>query len=296
MNIDELKYFLAVRKYQNFSFAAEELSLSQSSLSKHIKNLESEFNTIFFDRKSRNLTLTEAGQDFIVYAEKLLNNYQEMVINMKKHSNLEKGKIHLAAIPIMSQYGITTLIAAFSNAHPHIHLEILEQEHDLILEMIRNSEIDLAIIRMNYIPGGLVNIYPLMDDELVLVTNKDHPLANQPAVSIDELKYEKFILLNATSGVYQTCIDECKKAEFSPHILYTNSRIETIIGLVGEGLGVTLLMKRAIESFEQSKLSIVALNKKVPSTLALVTPKRKEESDITKVFINFITHSIVYHS
>lgn len=296
MNIDELKYLLAVIKYKSFSLAADEMCISQSSLSKHIKNLEKKFDTILIDRKSRNLALTDAGRDFTAYAENILQTYNEMATSMKKHSLLKKGSIFLASIPVMSQYGIASTLASFSISFPHIHIDIVEKENDLILEMIRNSLIDLAIMRMNYIPEELVITYPLMEDELVMVTPKGHPLALRKSISLEETANEKFIFLNPTSGIYHTCVEECVKSHFSPNILYTNSRIETIIGLVAEGLGITLLMKRVIQSFDLSKLAVVPLNNKVQSTIALVTPKYKEVSDSTKAFIDYVSHSSVYHS
>jgi len=296
MNIDELKYLLAVSKYKSFSLAADELCISQSSLSKHIKNLENEFNTILIDRKSRTLDLTEAGGDFIVYAEKLLDTYNELVINMRNHSSIKKGTIKLAAIPVMSQYGIASTLASFSVSYPHIPIELTEKENDYILKMIRNLDIDLAVMRMEYIPEGLVDSYPLMEDELVLVTSKDHPFAQMQSIDLEDTAHEKFILLDPASGIYRTCVRECHKAQFLPNILYTNTRVETIIGLVAGGVGVTLLMKKVIESFKLSRLSIVPLNKKVASTIALVTPKHKEVSDTTKAFIEFVIHSNVCRS
>ncbi|WP_312093456.1 LysR family transcriptional regulator [Niallia sp.] len=296
MNIEDLRYLLAVSKYKSFSLAADEMCISQSSLSKHIKNLEEEFDTVFIDRKSRILALTEAGHDFIEHAIKILNDYNDMVIAMKKHSNLKKGRISLATIPVMSQYGLSPIIVSFSTAFPHIQIEMTEKENNFILEMIRNSAIDVAIMRMNYIPQGLVDTYPLVEDELVLVTSKNHHIAERKSISLEEVANEHFILLNPESGIYHTCVQECKNFQFSPKILYTNSRIETILGLVAEGVGVSLLMKKVIEPFDPSKLSIIQLNKKVASTLALVTPKHKKVSDGTKAFIDFVTQSNVYHS
>lgn len=288
MHIHQLQYFLTIQKYLNFSLAAEELCLTQSSLSKQIKALEQELDTLLFDRKTRRITLTEAGKDFAVYAEKLLGNYNEMTFTMKKHALAEKGHLTVAAIPVMSQYGIASKIAAFCSMHPQIRLDITELENDLIIAMLRNSETDLAIIRMNYLPEDLAVTYPLLSDELVLVVPKNHPLADRDCVDLSEAAHENFILLNSASGVYRTCLEECQKARFTPRIRYTNSRIETILALVAEGLGVSLLMKRVLAYFKTEEVRIVHLCSPAVSTLALAAPKHKELTSAAKAFIEFV--------
>ncbi|MDT3425583.1 DNA-binding transcriptional LysR family regulator [Paenibacillus forsythiae] len=292
MHIQQLIYFMAIKKYQSFSLAADELCLTQSALSKQIKALENELNTLLIDRKTRHISLTAAGSDFAMYAEKLLENYNEMISNMKKHSLLEKGFLSVAAIPVMSQYGITSKIASFCISYPQIRLEITEKENDLILGMLRNSEVDVALIRVNYIPDDLVRMYPLMSDELTLVVPAAHPLAGRSGIELKDAASEKFILLNPASGIYRTCLEECQKARFTPDVLYTNSRIETIIALVAEGLGVSLLMKRVVEYFKPEGVSIVPLNNPAVSTLALAAPKHKELTPAAKAFIDFVRQSV----
>lgn len=85
MTIAQLQYFLTIRKYLSFSNAADELCITQSAISKQIKSLEGELNTLLFDRRTRTISLTPAGEEFVLYAEKILANYNEMMSNMKKH-------------------------------------------------------------------------------------------------------------------------------------------------------------------------------------------------------------------
>lgn len=291
MNIEQMQYFLTIRKYLSFSSAADELSITQSALSKQIKSLEVELNTVLFDRKTRTISLTPAGQEFEIYAEKILANYAEMLSNMRKHSMLEKGYLSIATIPVMSQYGITSKIAEFSHEYPHIKLDLIEKENDIIMAMLRNCEVDVAFVRTNYIPGGLADVCPLVEDRLVLVVSKNHPFANKEALSLEELQFEKFILLNSTSGIYDTCIQECKKVGFSPDILYTYSRIETIMELVSENLGVTLLMGQVVRYFQHPKLSVIPLTNDITSSLAIVTPKHKQTTASAKSFLNYMVKS-----
>lgn len=272
----------------SFSSASDELCITQSALSKQIKSLEIELNTLLFNRNKRAISLTPAGEEFAVYAEKLLENYYEMISNMKKHELLEKGYLSIATIPVMSQYGMTSKIASFASMYPQIKLDLVEKENDIIVSMLRNGEVDVAFMRTSYLPEGLTDVYPLMEDFLVLVVAKDHPLAKLDAVDLAQTKSEQFIFLNSTSGIFTTCMEECQKSGFTPDVLFTNSRIETIMELVAEKLGVTLLMNQVARYFDYPQLSIVPLIQPVTSTLAIVKPKNKQNTESIKTFINYL--------
>ncbi|WP_019908754.1 LysR family transcriptional regulator [Paenibacillus sp. HW567] len=295
MNILQLHYFLTIRKYLSFSNAADELSITQSALSKQIKSLEGELNTLLFNRKTRTISLTAAGEEFSVYADKLIANYTEMMANMKKHEQLEKGHLSIATIPVMSQYGVTSKFASFACKYPKIKLNLVEKENDIIISMLRNGEVDVAFLRTNYIPDGFADVYPLANDFLVLVVSNVHPLANLEAVDLAQTQYEKFILLNSTSGIFTTCIEECRKSGFTPDVLFTNSRVETILGLVAEGLGVTLLMNQVARHFDYPQLSIVPLLHPVTSCLAVVKPKNKPNTESIKTFIQYMLNPFVIY-
>ncbi|WNS45583.1 LysR family transcriptional regulator [Paenibacillus sp. MMS20-IR301] len=295
MNIVQLQYFLTIQSYMSFSSAAGELCITQSALSKQIKSLESELNTLLFNRNKRSISLTPAGEEFAVYANKLLANYNEMISNMKKHELLEKGYLSIATIPVMSQYGMTSKIAGFAAMYPEIKLDLAEKENDIIVSMLRNGEVDVAFMRTNYLPEGLADVYPLAEDYLVLVVAEDHPLSPLKAVDLAQVQSQKFIFLNSTSGIYTTCMEECEKAGFTPDVLFTNSRIETIMELVAEKLGVTLLMNQVARYFDYPQLRIVPLTHPVTSTLAVVKPKNKQTTESIKTFMNYMLNSIVIY-
>lgn len=290
MNIQSLKYFLAIDKYKNFSKASDELSLSQSSLSKHIKALESELNCILFDRSTKYLELTEAGVVFKKYAIKAMENHTEMLLDIKKLSKC-KHKLFLGYMPVISQYKFSNIIGLYTNKFPEVELNLKESEHNDIIEMLTKKEIDLALLRSETILDDLFEKVPLVTDELVLVVPKSHPLSNKKYISFSSLTNERFILLGEKSGVYDTCVNEARKAGFELNISCLNSRIENILGLVSAGLGVSLIMKKAVDVFKNDNIQIILLKERIKSTLSLVYIKNKVLSKEEKDFINlFVSH------
>lgn len=288
MTIEQIKYFLAIEKFKSFSIAADELCISQSSLSKQLKSLEKDLDLVLIKRNTRNLELTPAGEEFKKSSIKIMKEYNEMLKNISKYSSNSKNTISIATIPVMTQYGITTLIAAFKNKYPYINVNIQEQEYEKIINQIDDSTINLAFIRTDFLTDPKLDIIPFATDELVLVTSKKHPLANNKYVNLSALADEEFVFLGQSSGVYRACIESCNKAGFTPKISYSNSRLETIIGLVADGLGITLLMNRVISYFNNPNISVILLKEQIPSTLSLISTDNKKLSNNERLFRQFV--------
>lgn len=271
MNMEQLKYFLTIEKLKNFSKASEELCVSQSSISKQIKSLENELNTILFKRTTRNLVLTPSGEKFKEFSKTTLNNYENLLSDLK--NNIEK--VSVATIPVISQYKIASLIHDFKIRYPNIDVEIKEMEHNHIIPSIKNFQTNIAFIRTENLLFKNLDIVELLNDELVLVTSKKHPLAKRKYASLEDFKNDKFILLGKSSGVYNSSIKACKDAGFTPNISYSNSRIESIIGLVEQNLGITLVMANVIRYFNNPNLNIIFLKTPIKSTLGIISLKDK---------------------
>ncbi|MCQ2012307.1 LysR family transcriptional regulator [Clostridium butyricum] len=279
ITIEQIQYFLAVKKYNGFSPAAHELCISQSSLSKQIKSLETELDTILFDRTSRITKLTCAGEDFYVYALKFLDDYNKIIQGMKKHSISKKTTLNIGTIAVISQYGLASVLASFKSKYPNIDINIFEEENEAVLSMLKNSEIDLAIVRDFNLEKKLFNITHIADDELVVVTSNDHPFTKKKYISFGDLKHEDLIICSK-SGVYDICLDECSKLGFTPKVIYNINKIETILGLVSEGLGITLIVNNVLKPFSSHNIAVHPLKDPINSNLALVsninTSRRKE--------------------
>ena len=291
MNIESLKYFLSVEKYNSFSLAAEELCISQYSLSKHIKKLESELNCVLFERCTRHVKLTDAGISLKKYAINIVSNYDELILDLNKFTS-SFPKLSIGYIPVINQYNIAKLIVSFKNTVTDLQLTFHEGEHADILNLLFSQKIDFAFLRSDTLDYSNLDITPLAQDELVLIVPKSHPLSKRKYVSISELSNESFISLGKNSGVYDFFVSECMKASFEPNVVCFNSRIENIIGLVSAGKGISPLMRKSVECFDKKNISIVLLKEKIYSTLSLVHLKDKNSSKVEKDFKKFLINNI----
>lgn len=288
ITIEQIKYFLAVNRFKSFSIASQELCISQSSLSKQIKALEFELDTTLFNRNTRHINLTESGKEFLIHAERFLSEYESIITSMKKYSTKRQNTLTIGTIPVISQYGITILINLFKNKYPDININIIEGERNEIIDMLNKSQIDIAFLRDINLKDDLYDLEPLISDELVVITSKNHPFSNKKYINLEDTKDENFIFLGSSSGIDTFCISQCNKHGFTPNVTYTINKIETILGLVEEGFGITMLMSKVINVFNNSKISINLLKKPITNSLSIVHLKDKKLSINEILFRNFI--------
>ncbi|GFZ30889.1 LysR family transcriptional regulator [Clostridium zeae] len=287
MEIRQLKFFIKVAEYKNFTLAAEEICISQSSLSKHIKTLENELGVKLFDRSKRSVKLTEAGIELLNYANVMINTYNEMHIAMNEYKESNRKTLTIGTIPVMTQYGIPSLIASFAKKNIDIDINITEGTGPEILSFLDNAKIDLALIRTVSLSGDSYKINPLIDDDLVMIVSKNHQFAKKTSVDLAKASKENFIFLDSGAGIYDISLKACRESGFEPKIIYNYSRIETIIGIVAEGIGISLLMRKVVEFFNNKDVVMVDLEQRVTTNLALVAQAQKKSTEAMRKFYSY---------
>lgn len=291
MTIEQLQYFMAIVKCRNFSAAADECYISQSSLSKQIKALEQELGGIeLFDRTTKKLDITYAGKEFYVSAEKILMEYQRMLNTLRRYTKGNTEILDIGAIPVMNHYGLTDIFFRFQEYYPNIRLHIIEANSAPIIEAFIKGKLDIAFLRDNYLPQGVFETFPLVDDELVLITNYSHWLSKYAEIDLKEAENERFLFLGNNTGMYESCRKACIKAGFIPREQTLDVRSSTIKNLVANGQGVSLMMYQSIKYMNDSRIKIIRL--KNPSIINLSLIVRKERvTDAVSAFIEYVVDS-----
>jgi LysR family transcriptional activator of glutamate synthase operon len=287
MEIVQLKYFLTLVKYRHFSLAAEELCISQSSLSKHIKSLENELGTQLLDRSTRNMPLTPFGEEFVIFCRKVIEDYVDMNSKLKKHLETQKQHIRIGAVPVMNQHGITALIASFQKSFPLVHVEIIQKKTKELISLLNNAEIDVAFFVTDSMTDSSFDTYPIIYDELILVTHKNHDLAKHKLISFPNISNENFIFFDFASGIHDISIESCKQAGFDPNIIHECTQIDTILELVSEGIGVSLLMEKIVSYFNNPRIKILQFENPIIATTVLAIPANKKLSQSVLDFKKF---------
>lgn len=258
MTFEQLDYFIAAVESATFFDAAETLHTTQSTLSKQIKKLETELGTTLWDRSRRRAKLTPAGQDFYVEAQKLSKQYHETLLKIKKYQEIVPHELHIGTLPFLAQYNLTGFIRQFIRLHPEINLTLSEVEEDELLTGLSQDTFELIIARETMIDSKHYHFKPIAQDTLSVILPEDHPLANHPLLSLEDIKTEGFILMHPYTSIYQLCCKLFANAAIQPNILRT-ARVESIISAVQIGEGISLFPESNFQLFQHKGIVAIPL-------------------------------------
>lgn len=288
MDIFQLQYFLSAAITGNFTMAATENNISQSSFSKHIMALENEMGVKLFYRNRKSISLTPAGERLQKHAYAILGSYKSMMDDMACYSQ-DDIVISIFSIPVFVQYQIPEIMSAFRALHPQVKFNVVESESSLVLQGLRRLECDFAVLRTDFLDEEQYNIIPINVDRLVAVVPENHPLAKEKSISVKRLKGEKLLLPTGKASLFDICMAVCKKAGFIPNVPYTVSgKTEISLKFVENDGVIVLAMEQVITYFDMPGCVVVSLEEEYLSTTGLVQLKSRETSSITRKFMSFV--------
>lgn len=287
MTFEQLSYFIAIVENDTFFDAACEMNISQSSLSKQIMKLEKELDLTLFDRTTRSATLTQAGEFFYNEAKQLIEHYKLTLENIENFKSLHENKLHIAVLPIQTQYNLNALFNSFRKENPDIELQITEVEDDRLIEGISKNEYDLIIARETMFDKSQFTTYQLAKDELIAAISSEHKLSQRDKLTFDDIKNENFILMNPYTSIYKLCINKLKENNIDANIIRT-ARTESIIGSVAINEGISLLPKSNFEVFHQKNINTISLKPQIALSVVLAKHKKTASNIAIKEFIKFV--------
>lgn len=287
MDIRQIQYFLSIVDTGSFSAAADEHYISQSSLSKIIIALEKELGAPLFDRSKRKVSLTKAGEAFMGYARQFNTTYRSMLVELDGHkSTLDSFSI--AAIPILTQYGITTSLARFKELYSNIHFNLEEIDGLNILPALDERRFDLAFTRHNYLNHNQYKSLEICKDKLLVMVSRNNRYANRSSISIKELANDNFIVFDRVTDLYRLIMDECGKAGFEPTIFYSSHRKVSVFGLVGTNIGLALMPEKIYEYHQHPDVCAIPLEEKIECNIVLVYLKNRKLPQAAGLFLDFM--------
>lgn len=286
-----LNEFIVLAEKKNYSIAADFLYLSQSTLSKHIQNLESELGFTVFDRNTRSIELTLEGQKLLEYSKAICELYYGSVLSIKELVNNQNETIRLSSIPVMPHYDITKEITDFKLRYPSVRFIITEHDSHELLNLLLKNQVDLAFMRVEDIKSTNIEYIPYVQDEMVVVLPNNHRFAKNNTIHVSLLKDEEFLFLHENTSLYSICVNVCKTAGFLPNVVYTGHRIENILDLIEKGMGISLLMSKHVKFFHETNVTVVNLHPTTTSMIGLCKVKNHTLSNISQKFWDKIKNS-----
>ena len=288
MDITQIQYVLAVAAAGGFSAAAEELFISQSSLSKQIIALERELGVVLFDRSRRQIALTPAGAVFLDHARRIDDASRALLADLNQFK--AEQALRIVAIPVIAQYGIAAGIARFRSRHPDVAIILEEREASAILPALQNQQFDLAFLRDYYLDRSAYLLCEVATDRLLVAVARKHRFAGRSSLALEELSDENHIMFDRGTVVHEIAVDACRAAGFEPRIFYASLRIESVLGLVASNSGVALMMEKVVAYHRHPDVVAIPLEEVIESTIVLAVPKDRKMPRGAKLFMDFVAN------
>ncbi|MES2257767.1 MAG: LysR family transcriptional regulator [Pseudomonadota bacterium] len=295
MSIDlkQLKYFLAVAEEKSFSRAAERLHISQPPLSQQIMKLESELGVRLFARTTRTFELTVAGKALMNEASDLLAKMRMTIDTIRQIDRGEVGRLRVGIVGSAMWGPIPSLLEEFQSKFPRVTWTIHEFGPTVQYDALRAKQIDVGFWREPKLDDDDLKNDNLRQElcfreNVCVAINEHHPLAKEEAIELMDIAHEPMLTLALDKSAFpRYLIQCCVKAGFQPEIFQEASEPQTLLAMVGAGLGVALLPETT-SRIGWPGVVFLPIRSNPPSANLYITYTTLDDAPVVRAFLNIL--------
>jgi LysR family hydrogen peroxide-inducible transcriptional activator len=264
MNLQELRYLVAVAEHRHFGRAAEACNVSQPTLSSQIRKLEIELGVTLLERTNKRVDITPVGSQILIHAQRALAEAGQMEAVARAARDPLIGPLKLGVIPTLAPYLMPMILKPLRQAYPGLTIELWEDQTRALIEGLRNHRLDAALLATPPDAPEITEI-ALFDEPLLAALPLDHPLAAARTVGAESLADEMLVLADGhclAIHALAACGKSSHARNGSPHrrTALQNSMqaatLETLVNLVAAGYGATLIPALAAGSLGQRGIAL----------------------------------------
>lgn len=280
-----LKYLAFVKTVERGSFtrAAQELDYAQSSISKMIADLESEWGMTLLERSKNGVRLTSAGEQILPLLRKVLNDHQELEGQIFRMNGIETGVVRIGTFASVATHWLPNIFAALQKDYPGIEYEMLLGDYDEVEQWIREGRVDCGFLRLP--TNHQFDTILLKKDAYKVVLPVGHRLAERETVAIEDLNGLPFLLLE--HGGKTEVSDLLERSHVQPEIRFTTWEDFVILAMVEKNMGVSILPSMILQRIPY-QVEIRSLEKPYYRAIGLAIKNQKHITPAVKKFIDYL--------
>ena len=242
MELRHLRYFVTVAEELHFGRAAKRLNIAQPPLSRQIRDLEEELGAALFRRTSRRVDLTSPGHLFLMEARDILAHARRAGEMVKASQRGEFGSISIGFVTSAIYSVMTPILRGFHSQFPQVELRCREMATPEQINALHKGDISIGFLRTP-LSDDAIRTHLLQRENLVLALPEDHPATRRQKLRLQDFATEPFILFPRKQGpgAYDQIISACQAAGFTPILAQEGNEMQSMLGLVAAGLGVSLV-------------------------------------------------------
>jgi DNA-binding transcriptional LysR family regulator len=275
VTLRQLRVFIEVARLQSFSRAGDEIGLTQSAVSRCVRELEAEIGLKLIDRTTREVRLTDVGGNLIASVSRLLTDLDDALREIREMGEQRRGRVVVAASPTVACRLMPQVIAGCGQQFPFITLGLRDDVQSDVVRKVKSGEVDFGVIIGPFSADDLAS-ESLMTDSFCLVSRSDHPLAARQQVAWTDLEGQRLVMLDYASGSRPIIDAVMAQHDVTATVVQELGHSATVFGLVEAGIGVSVLPWLSLPVPADSSLVARPLVPRAERTVELV--RRRDRS------------------
>lgn len=300
LSFKSLQCFVTLVKTQSFTRTAEQLYLTQPTISKILQQLEQQLQVQLLVKpehgRKRQVELTEIGQRIYQHALELLQAEQNIFLEIENYQQLKTGTLKLGVPPLGSQL-LTTALFDYHQQWPEIELSFLEVGSKGIEQALMNNELDVGVL-LHPFDQQIFNSIELCDYPLMVLLRRDATWATHKKINLEELQHQSFLMFPENFSLNRIILDACQQHGFYPSIACRTSQWSLLADMVLQRMGIALLPQYYTDMLDPELFAAIPLEKpNIQWHLAMAWKKNLPVSPAVQAWLNVIDqHFQVIHS
>lgn len=293
--LHQLKVFEAAARHSSFTRAAEELFLTQPTVSMQVKQLSKAVGLPLFEQVGKRLYLTQAGQELLATCREIFDRLAQFEMSIADLKGVKAGQLKLAVITT-AKYVVPRILGPFCQRYPGIDVALQVTNHEIILERFWQNQDDLYILSQSPDHPDVV-LHPFLENPLVVLAPRNHPLAGQKNIPLESLNEQPFIMREPGSGTRQAVQKLFEKHEINVKVKLELGSNEAIKQAIAGGLGISVLSRHtlALEG-ENSQIAILDVEGfPIERYWYIVYPSGKQLSVVARTFFDYLLNEAKLH-
>lgn len=264
MDIQQLKYIAALADELHFNRAAKRTHVTQATLSQQLKKAEEELGVMLFERTTKRVALTPAGERFLPYAMSILETLNRGIHELQEENDTLSGTVRVAAIPTICPYLLPKIILDMRKKAPAVTLEIFEDTTSNLLENLRTNKYDIGILSLPIESKWIVSRL-IGKESFWLAASKKSTLAKKKSVTKKDIPKERLLILQEGHCFREQALDVCHLMPDNEKIVFQGSSLTSVLNLVDANEGVTLVPAMAISNKTYPNIRFIPFNGNSPT-------------------------------
>ncbi|MFL9865824.1 LysR substrate-binding domain-containing protein [Paraburkholderia fungorum] len=240
VTLRQLRVFIEVARLQSFSRAGDEIGLTQSAVSRCVRELEGEIGLKLIDRTTREVQLTDVGGNLVSSVSRLLTDLDDALREIREIGEQRRGRVVVAASPTVACRLMPRVVAACGRQFPYVTLGLRDDVQSDVVRKVKSGEVDFGVIIGPFSADDLLS-ESLMTDSFCVVARDDHPLAARERVAWTDLEGQQLVMLDYASGSRPIIDAVMQEYGVSATVVQELGHSATVFGLVEAGVGVSVL-------------------------------------------------------